>query len=573
MTFDFSPNNDPPVAKVKAFAHDADHNCCILVGVADINDGSNDPDGPGDIASLCITKVDGVDQGCRQSVAVCGDGLHSVTLTITDLCGNTSSADASVTVQNSPPVAVAKDFHANANTACCIEVHVKDIDGGTYDPDGAEDIKSLCITDVDGTAVSCADSVTVCGAAAPHFVTIKATDWCDKSSTDVAEVHVIDITPPKITVDLSRNCLWPPNHKMVEVCADIVATDNCDPNPVVKLVSITSSEPDNAIGDGNTVGDIQDADLGTRDTCFDLRSERAGVGDGRTYTIVYSAEDFSHNIAYNTTTVCVPHDMSAGASCSAGFLADGSGVSPGATTFAFIIPGSSTFNVVNIDTRHIYVGNTAGTIKARDTRIVDTNKDNNSDLAVLFTPASMSQLTSLVPMTDTFTLLDDGTDGTVGLSTKTGTGDGPVGLHFATKDGANYLVTNIYSLGAPVDLPAAAPTKEGSRPQTQNVATQPPVATAPAHYVTALSSIHPNPFNPETSVDFTLASSERVRIAIYDVQGALVRRLVDETMATGSHQARWNGVDDRGRSVASGVYFVRMIAGSYTEVRKIVMLK
>jgi hypothetical protein len=416
----------------------------------------------------------------------------------------------------------------------------------------------------------------VCGAAASHFVTIKATDWCDKSSTDVAEVKVIDITPPTITVDLSRNCLWPPNHKLVEVCADIVATDNCDPNPVVKLVSITSDEPDNDKGDGNTVGDIQDADLGTRDTCFDLRSERAGIGDGRKYTIVYSAEDFSHNIAYNTTAVCVPHDMSAGASCSAGFLADGSAVNSDAATFALIIPGSSTLNVLRIDVSHIYVGNTAGTIKASDTRIVDTNKDNNSDLAVLFTPANMSQLTSLLPVTGTVTLPDDGADGSVGLqvATKDGTNyDGPVGLHFATKDGTNYLVTNIYTLGTPVDLPAAAPSKEGARPQTQDAATQPPVATAPAHYVTGLSSIHPNPFNPETTVDFTLASSERVRIAIYDVQGALVRRLVDETMPTGSHQARWNGVDDRGRSVASGVYFVRMIAGSYTEVRKIVMLK
>jgi len=74
-------------------------------------------------------------------------------------------------------------------------------------------------------------------------------------------------------------------------------------------------------------------------------------------------------------------------------------------------------------------------------------------------------------------------------------------------------------------------------------------------------------------VDFSLAASANVRIAIYDVRGSLVRRLVDETMPAGQHQTRWNGVDDQGRPATSGIYFVRMIAGSYTEVRKIVMLK
>ena len=83
----------------------------------------------------------------------------------------------------------------------------------------------------------------------------------------------------------------------------------------------------------------------------------------------------------------------------------------------------------------------------------------------------------------------------------------------------------------------------------------------------------PNPFNPQTTVDFALASSERVRIAIYDVRGTLVKRLVDETMPAGEHHATWNGIDDAGRPTASGIYFVRMIAGGYEQTRKIVMLK
>ena len=64
-----------------------------------------------------------------------------------------------------------------------------------------------------------------------------------------------------------------------------------------------------------------------------------------------------------------------------------------------------------------------------------------------------------------------------------------------------------------------------------------------------------------------------VRIMIYDVRGALVRRLVDEVRAAGTHAEVWNGADDAGRHAASGIYFVRMMAGNYTETKKIVLLK
>jgi choice-of-anchor B domain-containing protein len=83
----------------------------------------------------------------------------------------------------------------------------------------------------------------------------------------------------------------------------------------------------------------------------------------------------------------------------------------------------------------------------------------------------------------------------------------------------------------------------------------------------------PNPFNPSTRIAFTLAHRDRVTLAIYDVTGRRVRRLVAGTLAAGRHEAIWDGRDDAGRALASGVYFCRMAAGTRVETRRMVLVK
>lgn len=131
------------------------------------------------------------------------------------------------------------------------------------------------------------------------------------SSEDYVDITVTDTQAPVISVSVSPDMLWPPNHKMVEITATVVVTDIADPSPLIMLDSITSNEPDdaNGNGDGNTVNDIQDASIGTEDYDFLLRAERAGGNGGRIYTITYIAIDFSGNSASATATVVVPHDM------------------------------------------------------------------------------------------------------------------------------------------------------------------------------------------------------------------------------------------------------------------------
>ena len=141
-----------------------------------------------------------------------------------------------------------------------------------------------------------------------YTVSVRGTSTTDPSVTSSASflVEVIDVTPPEIQVTLSPDSLWPPNHKLVTISATVTVTDDYDPNPAVELVSVTSSEPDNGPGDGNTIGDIAGADIGTDDRSFQLRAERSGSGSGRTYTVVYKATDASGNVATASATVFVP---------------------------------------------------------------------------------------------------------------------------------------------------------------------------------------------------------------------------------------------------------------------------
>ncbi|HET6349031.1 MAG TPA: FlgD immunoglobulin-like domain containing protein [Candidatus Krumholzibacteria bacterium] len=90
---------------------------------------------------------------------------------------------------------------------------------------------------------------------------------------------------------------------------------------------------------------------------------------------------------------------------------------------------------------------------------------------------------------------------------------------------------------------------------------------------TQLGQNHPNPFNPATTIEYQLASAQRVNITIYDAMGRLVRTLVDESKPAGWYSVEWNGRDQFGNPVASGVYMSRMKAGTVAQTRKLVLLK
>jgi len=92
---------------------------------------------------------------------------------------------------------------------------------------------------------------------------------------------------------------------------------------------------------------------------------------------------------------------------------------------------------------------------------------------------------------------------------------------------------------------------------------------------TELFSNFPNPFNVETVIRFTLLKDEFVTIGIYNIRGQRVRSLLDGSheFGTGVHNVRWDGTDDNGRTVSSGIYLYRMRAGEYQSVRRMLLMK
>ncbi|MCB5296165.1 MAG: choice-of-anchor J domain-containing protein, partial [Candidatus Cloacimonetes bacterium] len=92
-------------------------------------------------------------------------------------------------------------------------------------------------------------------------------------------------------------------------------------------------------------------------------------------------------------------------------------------------------------------------------------------------------------------------------------------------------------------------------------------------YTTQLIGNYPNPFNPETNIRFSLKEAAKVSIEIYNVKGQLVRKLVNDVRDAGDHVAVWNGTDNNGRAVSSGVYYFKMNTGKYSSTKKMILMK
>ncbi|HOX26147.1 MAG TPA: FlgD immunoglobulin-like domain containing protein [Candidatus Krumholzibacteria bacterium] len=161
---------------------------------------------------------------------------------------------------------------------------------------------------------------------------------------------------------------------------------------------------------------------------------------------------------------------------------------------------------------------------------------------------------------------------------------GPYDLSWSTIDGGGGTPSTggAYSLGGTIGQPDAGATSGGSYELQGGFWPGGGIVVGvedeilPPDAVPLVFRLHggvPNPFNPRTQIAFDLPRAGPVRLAVFDLRGALVRMLVQEVMPAGRHTTVWNGEDDSGETVASGVYVFILEADGQRARSKNLLLK
>jgi len=98
------------------------------------------------------------------------------------------------------------------------------------------------------------------------------------------------------------------------------------------------------------------------------------------------------------------------------------------------------------------------------------------------------------------------------------------------------------------------------------------ISSVPQQY--NLYQNYPNPFNPSTTIKFSMPEPDKVQIAIYDIQGTLVKNLINhEEYSSGTYSVNWNGKNESGKQAASGVYIARIMTSKFSRAIKMNLLK
>jgi flagellar hook assembly protein FlgD len=92
-------------------------------------------------------------------------------------------------------------------------------------------------------------------------------------------------------------------------------------------------------------------------------------------------------------------------------------------------------------------------------------------------------------------------------------------------------------------------------------------------YTFQLSQNYPNPFNPATTIEFTVPQNDQVEMIVYNLLGQAVRNLVNRSLSAGNYKILWDGNNDVGIPVSSGIYIYKLKVGDYVGIRKMILLR
>ncbi len=546
LVINIIPNNSPPDAVCQDVTVDADENCDGNVTADMVDGGSTDPDG--DPLTLTLNPP-----------GPYALGTTAVTLTVEDNHGASDSCTATVTVLDTTPPMVT--CPGNIMVECTEAGGVPASDSQLTAFLAGFTAEDNCDADLDimndaplffGGPCEAGGGVTV--------VTWSATDDSGNEAYCSASVTVVDTTPPEIEVTVTPQVLWPVNHKMVEVEYTVVVGDICDDAPDWVLVSVTSNEPDDGLGDGTTEPDIMDVDVGTADVSISLRAERSGTLTGRVYQATFQVTDCSGNTSITMANVYVPHAISDIGT----IISNSSGLEDSQSEVSYMVSGASLwpkeipveFNDHRtegqdpqfVDPLSAFITNTAGLVNPNAFFLRDVDGDQHKDILMAFDRRAL------------MTLAYESTEED---------GDPVMVLEIGPEKFIILGMSDIQDID--LDLGELIAKLRGEEEMGDELTVDNTEVITPRQ--AGLIGAAPNPFNPSTTISYYIPNARHVELAIFDISGRLVDRLVSQTMVAGEHSVVWHGTDARGSRVASGVYFYRMTAGEIVDTKRMILIK
>jgi hypothetical protein len=246
---------------------------------------------PNGVASLTCSHTSG---------SAFPEGTTPVTCTVVDRAGASASCGFTVTVNDreAPLLVPPPPTTSEADASC--RASLPNVAAAAQASDNCTPQSALVISQ------SPAPGMVVTGAGS-YVIQLQVRDAAGNTTTATTSHTVLDTSPPTIVrATPSKQYLWPPNHKMVPVTVGVVLTDNCgNTSAQCGITRVTSNEPINGPGDGNTRWDWEILDSMT----VNLRAERAGLLNDRIYTLWFNCVDAGGASVTGTTTVTVPHDQ------------------------------------------------------------------------------------------------------------------------------------------------------------------------------------------------------------------------------------------------------------------------